>query len=375
MNNKKILYVRSAPYELNFNSYNLQEIGLGTAFCKVGYDFDLIYYSKRNKDQIIEVGNNRIKILWRKGIKLLRTGIYPQILNKKFLSTYDIVLVSEYSQLMTVLISRLHKNTYLYNGPYYNMFKIPFIEKIYDFLFVKYINKNILKIFNKTERAEKFIANKGISNSEVVGVGLDINKFTNEKYVKELTQNLLEKMKNKRNILYVGSIIKRKNVELIIRAFNEIKKYKQYKDVQLILIGKGEKKYIDSCISLLSKETKSSVIYEPFIENAQLKFIYEKSEIFLLPSLQEIFGMVLLEAMYFGVPTISSNSAGAETLISNEENGIIISEFDEDIWKEKICFLLDNESMRKKIGDKARETIINNFMWDNIVKKMKNHIK
>ena len=255
------------------------------------------------------------------------------------------------------------------------MFKIPFIEKIYDFLFVKYINKNILKIFNKTERAEKFIANKGISNSEVVGVGLDINKFTNEKYVKELTQNLLEKMKNKRNILYVGSIIKRKNVELIIRAFNEIKKYKQYKDVQLILIGKGEKKYIDSCISLLSKETKSSVIYEPFIENAQLKFIYEKSEIFLLPSLQEIFGMVLLEAMYFGVPTISSNSAGAETLISNEENGIIISEFDEDIWKEKICFLLDNESMRKKIGDKARETIINNFMWDNIVKKMKNHIK
>ena len=83
MNNKKILYVRSAPYELNFNSYNLQEIGLGTAFCKVGYDFDLIYYSKRNKDQIIEVGNNRIKILWRKGIKLLRTGIYPQILNKK----------------------------------------------------------------------------------------------------------------------------------------------------------------------------------------------------------------------------------------------------------------------------------------------------
>ncbi|SUY20970.1 glycosyltransferase family 4 protein [Clostridium perfringens] len=375
MNNKKILYVRSGPYELNFNSYNLQEIGLGTAFCKVGYDFDLIYYSKRNKDQIIEVGDNRIKILWRKGIKLLRTGIYPQILNKKFLSTYDIVLVSEYSQLMTVLISRLHKNTYLYNGPYYNMFKIPFIEKIYDFLFVKYINKNILKIFNKTERAEKFIANKGISNSEVVGVGLDITKFTNEKYVKELTQNLLEKMKNKRNILYVGSIIKRKNVELIIRAFNEIKKYKQYKDVQLILIGKGEKKYIDSCISLLSKETKSSVIHEPFIENAQLKFIYEKSEIFLLPSLQEIFGMVLLEAMYFGVPTISSNSAGAETLISNEENGIIISEFDEDIWKEKICFLLDNESMRKKIGDKARETIINNFMWDSIVKKMKNHIK
>lgn len=372
---KKILYIRSGPYELSFDNYNLQEIGLGKAFCKEGYDFDLLYYSKENRDQIIEVENKRIKVLWRKGIKILRTGIYPQILKKSFLSKYDIVIVSEYSQLMSILVSILHKNTYIYNGPYYNMFKIPFVEKIYDNLFINFINKNVIKIFSKTERAKQFIEKKGIVNVEVVGVGLDSTKFDKEKYLKKETENLLEKMKNKRNILYVGAIIKRKNVELIINAFNEIKKDKKYEDVQLVLIGKGEEKYVKQCFSLLTKEAKLNVIHESFIENAQLKFIYEKSEIFLLPSFQEIFGMVLLEAMYFGLPTISSNSAGGETLINSNYNGVIVNSYNENEWKEKICALLDNKKLRINMGMKAKETIENNFMWDSIVCKMMKEIK
>ncbi|WP_302660101.1 glycosyltransferase family 4 protein [uncultured Clostridium sp.] len=372
---KKILYIRSGPYELSFDNYNLQEIGLGKAFCKEGYDFDLLYYSKENRDQIIEVENKRIKVLWRKGIKILRTGIYPQILKKSFLSKYDTVIVSEYSQLMSILVSILHKNTYIYNGPYYNMFKIPFVEKIYDNLFINFINKNVIKIFSKTERAKQFIEKKGIVNVEVVGVGLDSTKFDKEKYLKKETENLLEKMKNKRNILYVGAIIKRKNVELIINAFNEIKKDKKYEDVQLVLIGKGEEKYVKQCFSLLTKEAKLNVIHESFIENAQLKFIYEKSEIFLLPSFQEIFGMVLLEAMYFGLPTISSNSAGGETLINSNYNGVIVNSYNENEWKEKICALLDNKKLRINMGMKAKETIENNFMWDSIVCKMMKEIK
>ena len=371
---KRILYIRSAPYELNFNSYNLQEIGLGTAFCKEGYDFDLLYYSKQNKDQTIEVGDKRIKILWRKGIKFLRTGIYPSILNKKFLNKYDVVFVSEYNQLMTVLISMIHKNTYLYNGPYYNMFKIPFVEKIYDFLFVKYINKNIIKVFSKTERAKRFIEKKGITNVEVVGVGLDVSKFDEEERIKIETQNLLNMMKNNRNILYVGAIIKRKNVKLIVKSFNEIKKDKKYEDVQLIMIGKGDQKYINQCFDLLSEEARKNVIHQEFIENTQLKYIYEEADMFLLPSLQEIFGMVLLEAMYFGLPVVSSNSAGGETLIENNKNGIIVTKFDEEEWKNRICFLLDNEDIREKMGQEAMITIKSKFMWESIVSKMIKYI-
>ena len=43
---RKILFVRTVPYEFNANTYNVQGFGLGKAFCKLGYDFDFIFQKK-----------------------------------------------------------------------------------------------------------------------------------------------------------------------------------------------------------------------------------------------------------------------------------------------------------------------------------------
>ena len=137
----KILYIRSAPYEADIKSYNSQEIGMATAFKKMGCVCDILLYTKNNNhDEIIENDGQKIRILWRKGIKVLRSGIYPSILKKAFLSQYDAVICSEYSQIMSVLLLKKHHNVYIYNGPYYNLFKIKITEKIYDLLFCGYIN-------------------------------------------------------------------------------------------------------------------------------------------------------------------------------------------------------------------------------------------
>ncbi|AEB30203.1 hypothetical protein CAR_c15440 [Carnobacterium sp. 17-4] len=367
---KKLLYVRSGPYELDFNNYNLQEIGLATAFCKKGYDCDVVYYSKENKDQLIKVGNNSIRILWRKGIKILRSGIYPQILNKDFLSQYDIVIVSEYSQIMSILISYLKKDVYLYNGPYYNLFKIPFVEKVYDKLFIGMLKKNVKKTFVKSELSKVYLDNKGLNDSLVIGVGLDIKKYEMENKVNEETKKLINKMINKRNLLYVGSLIERKNFGFLIKVFQKIKQTKNYKDLQLIIIGKGNKRYIDSCLIDLSSDEKKSVIIFDFIENGQLKNIYPLAEIFLLPSTQEIFGMVMLESMYFRTPVISSLNGGSGTLIKSGYNGIIENEFDITKWVNSTINLLENKEIRGKMGESAHETVKDKYLWDSICEKM-----
>ena len=99
---KRILYVRCAPYKLTFDSYNLQEVGLGNAFCRKGYEFDLVYYSKENRDQIIYVGDRKLRILWRKGFKFLR------ISRMTFHSLYQlwilIIFVSPFMQVSLCLI-------------------------------------------------------------------------------------------------------------------------------------------------------------------------------------------------------------------------------------------------------------------------------
>lgn len=366
---KKVLYVRNAPYVLNFDGYNLQEVGLGTAFCRRGYDFDLVYYSKENRDQVISIGDRKLTILWRKGIRILRTGIYPFVLSKEFLKQYDYVILSDYSQIMSYLIAKRRDSVYLYHGPYYNSFKIPFVEPFYDKLFCKSINRNVKKIFCKTQMSSDFIAKKGLTNTAVVGVGLDIAKFEAEKQIQAETEELLTKMEGKRNLLYVGSIIPRKNTELLIKTFIELKKNKNYGDVQLVLVGKGDHSYEHACKRLIPKEIESDVVWCHYIKNAQLKFIYQKTYAFLLPSVQEIFGMVLLEAMYFALPVVSSNSAGAGTLIKHMENGLVVENFDVKDWTAALCSLLNDEKCASQYGHAASNTIREYFLWDCICDK------
>lgn len=369
----KILYVRSGPYQVNINSYNLQEIGLATEFIKSGIDCDILYYNKKSSyDEFIDNNGIRIKILWRKGIRLLRSGIYPQILNKKFLSNYDTIIVSEYSQIMAVLLCFFHKNVYIYNGPYYNLFKIPFLEKIYDFLFCKFLNEKIKKIYCKTNKSENYINRKGLINTTTVGVGLNVSKFDNVQ-IDNNVENLLEVINNKRVLLYIGSISKRKNVKFLIQVFNKLKKDSKFKDVVLLLIGKSEGNYLNDCLNEISDEYRKSIIIIEKIPNSQLKFIYQKADIFLLSSLQEIMGMVLLEAMYFGVPCVCSNTAGSTQLIENGVDGFILNNYSVDEWSNQIKQILNNPEFGKQIGELASKNIKQNYMWINIVNKMKKY--
>lgn len=363
----KLLYVRSGPYELNFDSYNLQEVGLAKAFCEKGIDIDILYYSKENRNQEIKYSGHTINILWRKGIKLLRTGIYPSILNKSFLSQYDYVIASEYSQIMSVLLLLLHDNVFIYNGPYYNLFKIPFMEKIYDRLFSSFINNRAKKIFCKTNMSAEYLLKKRINNTKVIGVGLDTQKLDIVTSINSDTLQILNQLEGYYNILFVGSIIARKNIAFLFKTFNQLKKLNKEKKIQLIVVGKGDPKYLDYCYSLLDLEVRKSVRHYDFIDNTQLKYIYQFADLFLLTSTQEIFGMVLLEAMYNGLVTISSYNAGSNTLIVNGENGFVINSFDCNEWVSCIENILFDENKKKYMGNNANKTIVENFLWNRIV--------
>ncbi|HEX0571341.1 TPA: glycosyltransferase family 4 protein [Streptococcus pneumoniae] len=368
-NMKKVLIVRSGPYQVNPEGYNLQELGLASAISQQGYQCDVMYYHKtKNYDQLYEKNGEQIKIFWRRGIRLFRSGIYPQILREKFLNQYDKIIISEYSQIMAVLLSRIHSNVYIYNGSYYNLFKIPIIEPIYDFLFVEMLNKRTKTVFCKTEKAECYLKNKGFNDCKVVGVGLDIEKFEQEEEPTEDTIELLRRMENKQNILYVGSLSKRKNTAQLIRIFNILKsKSGKKNELQLVLIGKDEDNIVEK---INYSRFKDDIIYQPYLKNSQLQFIYPSSQLLVLPSVQEIFGMVLLEAMYFKLPVVSSASAGGETLIQDGINGKIVNDFNDEHWVDCIENLLNNPLELKRLGECAHKRITEQFMWSSIARKI-----
>ncbi|MFQ7300242.1 MAG: glycosyltransferase family 4 protein [Clostridium sp.] len=371
---KKILYVRNGPYKVNPNLYNLQEIGFCKELCNLGYNCDIIYYSDQNKDEIIYENNGAIvKLLWRKGIKILRTGIYPSLLKKSFVNSYDLVITTEYSQIMSLLWTFFEPNVVLYNGPYYNLFKIPFTEKIYDFLFVKLLNTRLEKVFVKSTLSKEYLLKKGFTNIEVLGVGLDLDIFSKDVQKNNKVKNLVNIMNENRCILYIGSLDERKNFRFTLKIFEEINS--RLPDVKLVVIGKGKKRYVDKCFTEINSKVRNNIIHIDKMDNKLLKFIYPKAKVFILPSKQEIFGMVLLEAMYFGVPTITSNNGGATTLIQNYENGIVVNNFDTTEWVNEIYKLLDNIEYSNNISNNARETIIEKYTWENVCNKFTEILK
>ena len=366
----KILFVRTASNEINLNQYNLQGVGLGKAFVDLGYDFDYIYLSKKDEYEKIVYENNghRLMMISKHRIRVFRTGICPKICSREFLSQYEYVISCEYGQYMTYLLSKNSDNVIMYSGPYYNLFKIPVTSYAYDALYTKAENENIKYKFVKSVLAKEFLEEKGYDNVHVVGVGLDTDGFK-EKVEKDSKVEKIEKyMKNNKCLLYVGAISDRKNFPFLIQVFKEINK--MHPDIKLVIVGKGDRSYIKKYTKDLDKQQRESIRFAGAVDNKQLRYIYPLAKVFLLPSKQEIFGMVLLEAMYLGTPVISSLNGGSKTMINTDENGIVIEDFDVDKWVEAINKYLTDIGFRNEILHNARKTIEDNYTWDKIAQKM-----
>lgn len=379
---KKILYVRTGPYDLNINSYNVQEIGLGKAFCRLGYDVDIIIFKKHNPQQfvIFECGNNKVRLIEKKRFRWLRWGINTEICTEKFLAQYDYVISAEYMQLETFLLSRKAKRAFIYNGPYYNLFMFKWTSPIFDALFTKRLNETVKCIFTKSVLSERFLADKGYKHISTVGVGLDMERFDNETVIKPETQKIVDFMRNNKCLLYVGALSERKNYPFLLSVYENILEYDA--NIKFVVIGKSvvgafeklvgikNQHFEEKCLKNINDKVRNGIYRVEKIDNPQLKFIYPYAKAFLLPSKLEIFGMVLLEAMYLGAPVITSKNGGSMTLINGKNTGQIVEEFDENKWCDAIIRYLEDEKYAEQVTCNAHELVSKQYNWNSIAKKM-----
>lgn len=164
-------------------------------------------------------------------------------------------------------------------------------------------------------------------------------------------------------MLYIGKIEDRRNILFLLDLINSLKN----DNVKLVIIGDGGEKYKNECKMYIEKlGLEKYVLYKNALKQIDIIELYKNSDLFILPTKYEIFGMVLLEAMYFGLPCITSINGGSSTIIKNGVNGVIIDEFDKNAWTNSIKYLLTNDESRRKMSISASETITNSFLWDKL---------
>ena len=82
---------------------------------------------------------------------------------------------------------------------------------------------------------------------------------------------------------------------------------------------------------------------------------YCRSSIFVLTSRYEGFGMVITEAMSCGVPPVSFTCpCGPRDIIDDGKNGLLVENGNIEMLAEKICYLIENDEIRRKMGQQAR---------------------
>lgn len=361
----KILIVRTFPDKLDLHSYNVQEIGLARALIVHGNQCDIALYNGREKNKIESYSFKKngkeysFFIYWMKGFEVLKNGFIPSI--KKILPQYDVIQVHEYDQIMSwLLYTKQSRPTIIYHGPYYHPYARGYNLKcrVFDMLFLHGRSYKNIWVLTKSRMAAEFVKTKGFYKTVPVGVGINTDNFPKKKYRKNARPQLL----------YVGKIEERRNVYFLIDIYRRLRK--KMPELQLVLVGNGEREYKAAFLNAIKEELEGgNIIYREKVQQKELPKIYGSAEVFLFPSNYEIFGMVLLEAMYFGLPVVSSMNGGASMLIDDEINGYIMSGFELESWTEKLESILNNRKKREHMGESAREKITTNYTWECLVEK------
>ncbi len=162
-------------------------------------------------------------------------------------------------------------------------------------------------------------------------------------------------------IFAAGRLTKVKGFDLLIKSWKLLEE--RYPEWTVLVAGEGEDREI------LEEEKRAAEVKNlHFIGNVpKIEQYYRISAIFVLPSRDEGFGMVLLEAMDFSVPVVSySCKAGPGEIVIDGENGFLIEPENTDAFAEKMELLMKDENLRRQMGRKAREST-ERFKKENIL--------
>jgi len=179
--------------------------------------------------------------------------------------------------------------------------------------------------------------------------------------------NLIKQYEGKKIVLSVSYLIKRKGIDYNLRAISKLKR--KYPEIIYLIIGDGpERKNLENLAKKLTIEDR--IQFLGLISNQKTMEYLSICDIFSLPSWNEAFGVVYLEAMANSKPAIACQGEGIDGIIRNKETGILVEPKNVDSLVEAIDYLLSNPEKAKKIGETARKLILENYTWTNVVKKI-----
>lgn len=335
-------------------------------------------FTKINKAQTIYNVNGNINFTNKSNIIILKNyfkmalGLIPVLIKED----YDVVIAPAMDNIVeclegiiTIIIAKIRGKKVLY---FWEKWSVPeecmplkrkIKIKLKDIVVKPFIKCTDLCIAPGKKSYEYFVK-CGVS-TEKICIAPDAS-IVNKSIEYENIRLKYKISNDKRIILYYGRIIKRKGLDVLIKAFKKVDSHNCY----LLVCGDGEFK--NCCESLANELNIENICFTGFIDPKKRDIFFSQCDVFVLPSCfyggeGEPWGLTINEAMQFGKPVIATTAVGsAFDLIQNEVNGYMVEQNNEnELYNALSKVLCNNES--EVMGEKSREIINNGYTYNDMV--------
>jgi glycosyltransferase involved in cell wall biosynthesis len=179
----------------------------------------------------------------------------------------------------------------------------------------------------------------------------------------------------KGQMLFVGTIEHRKGLHLLLEALLLLKSETNHFFVN-ILGGVVESDYYDNLLQKIKEYgLENNVVFRGRVSDEEKEFYMKTSDFFVFPSLLEGYGMVIIEAMAFGLPVLAFDNSAMPYTIKDGYNGLLIADKDVQQMKQKMADILRNQTLRDTLSIGAIETFSKSRKSPQIVEEINAFIK
>ena len=266
---------------------------------------------------------------------------------KSFKNAYDIPIVATIHATEAGRNSGIHDETQRYINDTEWLLTYEATEVI--------VNSNYMK--NEIQR----LFGLPFDKINVIPNGINLSNFTGIERDYDFRRQYA--MDNEKIILYVGRLVYEKGVQHLIAAMPKI--LSNYNDAKLIIAGRGG--MMDELRAEASNLGLNDKIYfTGYLNSKQVQKMYKCADVAVFPSTYEPFGIVALEAMLAGVPTVVSDVGGLDEIVTHGVDGMKSYAGNANSIADSVTALLYDHQLATNVSKKAKQKVKDQFNWEKI---------
>lgn len=342
-------------------SYNVQEVGLANALIQKGHQVNVLYLNRKTSS--IEQDETYEFVYYLPHVSFGLHGIF----DTKLLASFkpDRVILFSDNQLWAKNVIKWCRGNYIvciqYLGNVLSDNK-KWLHQFYTKLILMRNRKSYRYSINvaKTKKAQKEMESLNVPFSRVIKIGLDetlLQVCINPDYKIRKSFGFED---DEKVLLYVGRIVDYKKPFLACDILQTL--IGRGINCRMVIIGTG---VLESDLRehIIEKKLTNKIQYIERVPYSEMYKYMVACDCFINLSSIEIFGMAILEAMYYGLPVVAHVAPGPSDVITDSQTGFLCETDNPNVWGDLVLKAIEN---RKEISLASRNTIINYYMWDKI---------